>query len=83
MIGVPTERAENIFFDTESVYRNASFSESQIKKKHQAISFHQERIGMADNIIIVHKVDTNDNLADILTKSLSGCNRVQIRTRII
>ena len=31
---------------------------------------------MADDIIIVHKVNTNDNLADMMTKSLPGWKRV-------
>ena len=37
---------------------------------------------MAD-IIIVHKLDTNDNLADLLTKSLPGWKNVQLRSRIM
>ena len=38
---------------------------------------------MADNIIIVQKVDANDNLADLVTKSLPGCKRVQLRCVIM
>ena len=33
MIGVPIEGPANILCDNESVYRNASFAESQLKKK--------------------------------------------------
>ena len=38
---------------------------------------------MADKIIIVHKIDTNDNIYDLLTKSLSGWKGVQLRSRIM
>ena len=38
---------------------------------------------MSTNIIIVHKVDTNDNLSSILTKSLPGWKCVQLLSRIL
>ena len=38
---------------------------------------------MAANIIIVRKVDTNDNLADLLNKSSPVCKRVQLRSCIM
>ena len=38
---------------------------------------------MAEKIIIVHRVDTNDNIYDLLTKSLPGWKRVQLISRII
>ena len=40
MIVVPLEGAEKVLCDNESLYKNASFAESQIKKNHQAIYFH-------------------------------------------
>ena len=43
MIGVPIEEAENVFCENESVYRNELIDEYQLKKKHQAICFHQEK----------------------------------------
>ena len=38
---------------------------------------------MADNMIIVHRVDTNDNISDLLTKSLPGWKCVQSRSFIM
>ena len=38
---------------------------------------------MYANIVIVHKVDTNDNISDLLTNSLPGCKRIQLRSRIV
>ena len=76
MIGVTIEGAANAFSDHESVYKNDSFSESQLKKKHQVICFHRARECMTANIIIVHRVNTNDNIEDLLTKLLPGWKHV-------
>ena len=38
---------------------------------------------MSDNIIIVHEFYINGNLADLLTKSISSWNYVQLRSRIV
>ena len=78
MMRVPIEEATNVFCENEYVYRNASFSESQIKKKHQAICFHQARECMAAYIIIFHKVSTNYNISVMMNKSPPGWNRVQL-----
>ena len=37
---------------------------------------------MDTKIVIVHKVDSNDNISDMLTKSLSGWKCVQLISRI-
>ena len=38
---------------------------------------------MAADIIIVQKFNTNDNISDLLTKSLPGWKRVQLRGKIM
>ena len=38
---------------------------------------------MADDIIITHKFDTNENLANLLTNSLPGWKRVQLRSNLV
>ena len=83
MIGVPIEGAAIFFCGNESVYSNASFSESQLNKKYQSICFHRARQCMAADIIIFHKVSINDNIADILTKSLPGWKCAQLRSQIM
>ena len=83
MIGVPIEGLANVFCDNEYVYNNASFYEPQLIKKNQAIFFCQSMEYMASDIIIVHKVDTNDNISDMLTKSLPGRKHVQLRILIM
>ena len=68
MIGLPIELLADFLSDNESVYKHASFAKYQLKKKHRAIFFHLATEFMVDDIIIVHKVDTNGNLNDLLTK---------------
>ena len=62
----------SVFCDNNSMYSNASFSESSLKKKHNAICFHRVRECVAAGIMIVHKVDSEFNLSDVLTKCLAA-----------
>jgi len=73
----------NVFCDNEAVYKNVTFAESTLKKKHNSICFHRVRECVASEILIVHKVDFTFNLADILTKSLPAKQRVELRKRIM
>ena len=83
MFGIPILGSANVFCDNESVYRNASFAESTLKKKHNLICFHQVRECVASGIMVVHKVDTHFNLSDILTKSLPSSQRIELRKKIM
>ena len=83
MFGIPVQGEATVFCDNEAVYKNVSFSESTLKKKHNSICFHRVRECVAAGIIAVHKVDSKFNLSDILTKSLTGLLRKSIRGRIM
>ena len=83
MFGIPIDGPTNVFCDNEAVYKNASFAESQLKKKHQSICFHRVRECVASGILIPHKVASEFNLADLLTKALSAARRVALRSRIM
>lgn len=83
MFGVPIEGHADVFCDNESVYKNASNADSTLKKKHNSICFHKVRECVAAGILLVHKVDTDFNLADILTKSLGPEKRKFFRSRIM
>jgi len=70
---VPLDGPTILYCDiNQSVVHNAQNPASTLKKKHTAISFHKIREAVAAGIVEVHKVGTSDNLADILTKPLSG-----------
>ena len=83
MFGIPVEGPCNVFCDNEAVYKNTSFAESTIKKKHNSICFHRVWECVASDILCVHKVDTNYNLSDILTKSLPAVKKKELRGRIM
>ena len=83
MNGVPIEVAANVLCNNEYVYKNASFAEYQLKKNHQTVCFHQTMECMAADIIIVHRVNNNGNLEDMLTKSLPDRKCVQLRSWIM
>ena len=83
MFGIPIEGPANVFCDNEAVYKNSSFAESTLKKKHNSICFHRVREAVAAGVLYVHKVESGSNLADILTKSLPGPKRKQLRSYIM
>ena len=83
MFGIPIISPANVFCDNEAVYKNASFAESRLGKKHNSICFHRVRECVASGIMVVHKVDTKFNLSDILTKSLPAITRVALRRQIM
>ena len=66
MFGIPVLGHADDFCDNNAVYSNTVFVDSTLKKKHNSILFHFVRECVADGIIIVHKVHTKHNLADIL-----------------
>ena len=83
MFGVEIDGPANVFCDNEALYKSATFVETQIKKKHNAICFHKVRETVAAGIMIVHWEDGNSNLADILTKALPPIKRKALRLRIM
>jgi len=82
-VGLTLTLTLTVFCDNEAVYKNVTFAESCLKKKHNSICFHRVRQCVAAGILAVHKVDTKFNLSDILTKSLPGPLRKFVRERIM
>jgi hypothetical protein len=83
MFGIPIDGPANVFCDNESVYKNASIAESQLRRKHNSICFHKVRETVASNIMIPHKVDSKENLADLLTKSLPWSSKSHLLYNIM
>ena len=61
-----------MFCDNRGVVKNTSIPESVLLKKHNAINYHAVREAVAAGIMRVGKEDGETNLADMLTKNLSG-----------
>ena len=72
MMGVPIDGPANLFCDNQSVFKNCSFPESTLKKKHNAIAYHKTREAQASKTIRVAWEKGETNLSDILTKLLPG-----------
>ena len=78
MFGVPISGPCNVFCDNRGVVKNASIPESVLMKKHNAINYHAVREAAAAGILRVGKEDRATNLADLLTKLLTGKKRWDI-----
>ena len=70
MFGVPIDGPTLMLGDNRSVVLNTTVPSSQLRKKHNAIAYHRVREAIAGGVIRFAKVDTKDNLADVLTKPL-------------
>ena len=72
MMGIPIEGPANLYCDNESVFKNSSFPESAIKKKHNSIAYHKSRESQAAGSVRVAWIPGTTNPADIFTKLLPG-----------
>ena len=72
MLGVPIDGPCDVFCDNNSVVLNTSRPESPLKKKHCSVAYHKARECIAAGIIRIAKEDGKTNIADILTKLVTG-----------
>ena len=75
MFGIPIEGPTNVFCDNESVFKNASISDSTLKKKHTSICYHRSREAVASGTIHIAKKGTTMNLGDLFPKPLPKVRR--------
>ena len=67
-LGVRVDRPTMLFGDNESVVNSASVPHSKLAKRHNALSYHRTREGVAAGIIRFHHIPGSTNPADILSK---------------
>ena len=72
MFGVPIDGPADVYYDNQGVVKNASIPETTLTEKHNAINYHAVREAAAAGILRVGKEDGMTNLADLLTKVLTG-----------
>ena len=72
MIGVPLDGSILMLGDNKSVVINTTIPSSALKKKHNAIAYHRVREAIAARIVRFCHIDTQVNIADVLTKPLVG-----------
>ena len=67
MIGIEVDGPTNVFCDNKSVLKNTARPDSTLKKKHNAIVYHQKREVQAARIVQISKEDGETNIADLFT----------------
>ena len=71
MLGIPVEKTSLMLGDNLSVVLNTTIPSSILKKKHNAIAYHRVREAVAAGIVHFAHIDSKENLADMLTKSVN------------
>ena len=77
MMGIKVDEPAFVFGDNQSVLCNTTAPASTLKKKSNAIAYHFVREGVARDEWRTAYVNTDENLADLLTKPLSGPKRAK------
>ena len=70
MLGVPIDGPVLMLGDNQSVVLNTTVPSSILKKKHNAVAYHRIREAIAGRICQFVHINSEENLADIFTKSL-------------
>ena len=70
MLGVKVEKESLLLGDNMSVVLSTTLPSSQLKKKHNAIAYHRVQEANAAGIIRFAHLDSKENIADIMTKSV-------------
>jgi hypothetical protein len=83
MFGISIDGPTNVFCDNNSVVTNSTIPTSLLRKKHNSIAYHRVRESVAAGTIRIAKVHTKENLADLLTKPLSGVDLKRLVQRIL
>ena len=83
MFGIPLEGPSMVFCNNETVYCNAAIVESKLRRKHNSICFHLVRKAVAAGKMVVSKIDGNENLADLQTKSVPSHRKKYLRSKIM
>lgn len=71
-MGIPVIQPTNLYGDNLGVMQSATIPDSDLKKKHVAVSYHFVREAVASKIINAYWVRSYENYSDICTKALGG-----------
>ena len=72
MLGIPIDGPTLLFCDNDAVVKNLTRPESTLKKKHNAIAYHQVHEAHMAGTMRITKEDGKMNLADLFTKLSPG-----------
>ena len=71
-LGVPIDGPTVMFGDDMSVVLNTTVPSSILKKKHNSIAYHIVREAIAAGFLKFRHIESENNIADILTKPLGA-----------
>ena len=77
MFGIPIAGPCDMLCDNNAVVQNSQAPHSTLQKKHNSICYHRVREAVAAGTILVHKEDSETNIADLFTKLLPWDRRRQ------
>jgi hypothetical protein len=83
MMGVPLDGAACVIADNMSVVHNCTRPESVLKKKSCSVAFHFCRESIAAKVVYVVWTKSEDNLADMFTKSQPGSVRIRQAQQVL
>ena len=83
MMGVPLSGPSRILGDNMSVVKNSQAPHSVLRKKCNSVCYHAVREAVAMGECLVRHVRSEDNLADFLTKLLTGIKRTRLVSRVL
>ncbi len=69
-LGVPLDGPAPLIGDNQSVVLNTTVPSSVLKKKHNAVAYHRIHDSIAAGILIFAHINSEDNYANLATKSL-------------
>ncbi|GMI32613.1 hypothetical protein TrCOL_g880 [Triparma columacea] len=71
-MGIPVQGHARILGDNLGMIQSATLAASALKKKALGVAYHMCREGVAMGAMLFYKVKSQDNIADALTKALTG-----------
>ena len=71
-MGIPVQGHARILGDNLGMIQSATLAASALKKKALGVAYHMCREGVAMKAMLFYKVRSQENIADALTKALSG-----------
>ena len=82
-MGIKVEDPEFVFGENKSVLCNTTALGSTLKKKSNAIAYHFVQEGVARDEWWRTYVNTDENVADLLTKPISGPKRAKFNWMVL
>jgi len=83
MMGVPLSGPSCILGDNMSVVKNSQAPHSVLTKKCNSVCYHAVREAVAMGECLVRHIRSENNLADFLTKLLTGIKRTRLVSRVL